>query len=313
MGIREAALLVSPAWMRLPPAKIKEQSAMSVFMTDCEHGLMLMNLTTRIRSPLGCPVKCPYLPCVTENFLLCACRKDCDCCLLCRRTHQETARFPALPAMSAMCASGCGRYLYQLSSEADCIHTRHLGTGELLYACKAGVFPRDMKLKAGGRLLFVAGGASGEALIFRAPELLPYAQVRVKGCCCGVDQWQGGLVLVCAVEDNDIHTSICTLPPNKIRPTEILRLEGQPGGLCVCPDGYTAIVGTLDGLMKICLTTGRLLWNLPGIPLCSHISCRGDLALASGDIKGQVQLFPHEQPWLAQSLYAGGEVDACFA
>ncbi len=285
---------------------------MSILITDCERGLMLVDPATRTRSTLGCSLSCPCLPCATDDFLICACRKECDCCLLCRRTHEELARIPAPPGMCALCASGCGRYLYQLSAEADCVHTRHLGTGELLFSCKVGVFPRDLRLRAGGRLLFVAGGASGEALVFQAPELLPYARIAVKGCCCGVDQWKGGLVLVCAVEDQDIHTAVFTLPPNGLRPTEILRLEGQPGGLCVCPDGYTALVGALDGLMKICLRTGRVLWNLPGLPLCSRIACRGDLALASGNMAGQAQLLPHEQPWLSQPLYAGGDAEACF-
>ncbi len=285
---------------------------MSILLTDCQQGLTLLDLTTRISYALDCSLPCPYLPCATEELLLCACRKTCNVSLIGRRTHQELSCIPAMAALSAMCPSPCGRYLYQLGSETDSIHTRHLGTGDLLFACKAGVFPRDMKLRRGGRFLWVAGGAAGEALLFTAPELMPCGTIHTKGCCCAVDEWQGGLVLVCAVEDQDIHTVVYTLAPSKIRPAELLRLDGQPGGFSVCPDGCTAILGTLDGLMKICLRTGRILWNLPNISFGSRVECRGGLALTSGDIKGQVLFLPHEQPWLAQPLYTGAEAEACF-
>lgn len=284
---------------------------MSILITDCERPPILHHPAKGSYQQLACSLKCPYLPCATNDFYLCACQAQRDCSCISRQTQQEICRIPALPALSAMCPSPCGRYLYQLSSEADCIHTRHLGTGELLYAIKAGVFPRDMKLR--GKQLLVAGGSSGELLIFNAPELLPYAQFHVRGCCCSADFWRGGLLILCAVEENsDIYTAVLTLAPSKLRPVELLRLEGQPGGLCVCPDGHTAMVGAFDGLMKICLHTGRILWNLPALSLCSHICCRGDMALASGDIGGHVQLLPHEQPWLSQTLYTGNETGACF-
>lgn len=285
---------------------------MNLFMTDCQQGLFLYHSATHIRRPIDCSLACPYMPCATRDLLLCACRKECDCCCISRRSLEENYRFPALPALSALCVSACDRYIYQLSSEADCVHTLHLGTGEIMYACKAGVFPRDMKLMSQGQLLLVAGGASGEVLLFQTPGLSLYRQLSVPGCCCSAEDWQDGLVFLCAVENQDIQTAVLTLAPSKIRPVEILRLDGQPGGLCVCPDRQTALVGTLDGLMKICLRTGRILWNLPNLPLCSQIKCQGGFALASADLGGQVFLLPHEQPWLSKRIFKGSEAQACF-
>ncbi len=283
---------------------------MSLMITDGKRAPIFYDPKTALQFPLDCSLSCPYLPCSTPDFLLCACRQERDCACISRHTREERYRIPALPALSALCPSACGRYLYQLSSEADCVHTRHLGTGELLFSAKAGVFPRDMKLY--GHQLLVAGGASGELLILSAPDLMPYAQFHVNGCCCSAQFWQGGLAILCAVEDNDIYTALFTLAPHKVKPWELIRLEGQPGGFCVCPDGHTALLGALDGLMKICLHTGRVLWNLPQVSLCSCIHCHGDMALAAGDIGGHVRLVPHEQPWLARTLYTGVEPEACF-
>ncbi len=285
---------------------------MNILITDCDQGLRLYHPSGKFLLPMECSLACPYMPRATSDCLLCACRKECDCCCFSRRSLRETSRFPALPALSAVCVSGCERYVYQLSTEADCVHTRHLGSGELLYACKVGVFPRDMKLRPQGQLLLVAGGASGEVVILQTPDLIHYATFHAPGCCCSVQDWQGGLAILCAVENQDIQTSLLILAPHKIRPVEVLRLEGQPGGFCVCPDRQTALVGALDGLMRIDLRTGEILWNLPNLPHCTDVSCQGDLALAAGDMSGQVQWIPLEQPWLAQSLFSGGETQACF-
>ena len=283
---------------------------MSILITDPERPPVLLDPMTSASHPLGCSLPSPYLPCANSHLFLCACRRERNCSCICRQTYQELAIIPAMPALSAMCPSPCGRYLYQLSCEADSVHTRHLGTGELLYSTKAGVFPRDMKLR--GRHLLVAGGASGELFILSAPDLIPHAQLQAGGCCCSVDYWKGGLIFVSTFGDNDMYSVVFLLSPSQIRPTPLMRLEGQFGGMCVCSDGQSAILGALDGLMKICLLTGKILWNLPRLSLCSHITCRGNMALVSGDIGGHVELIPHEQPRLARTLYIGSDPDACF-
>lgn len=286
---------------------------MNIFVTDCEKGLYFYQHHTGILSPIECSLPSPYMPCVTKDLLICACRIDLECCCFDRRTQAEVYRFPALPAMAALCVSPCERYIFQLSSEADCIHTRHLGSGDLLYGCKIGVFPRDMKLHPQKQLLMVAGGASGEAVLLQTPHLTTYAKFQAPGCCCSVQVWREGLVLLCAVENQQIETSVLTLAPSGFKPVELLRLEGQPGSLCVCPDGEAALLGSLDGLMKICLRTGRIFWNLPHLIHCTDTVCRGSLALAAGDISGQVYLVPHEYPWLTNTIFTGRETQACFA
>ena len=272
---------------------------MNIFVTDCEKGLSLYRPGPGLLLTIESSLSCPYMPCTSRDLLLCACRRDLECRCFSRRSLREISRFPALPALGAMCVSPCGRYVFQLSTEADCVHTRHLGTGDLLYGCKVGVFPRDMCLQPKEQLLLVAGGASGEVILLRAPRLLPYAQFQTPGCCCCVQSWRGGLVILCAVENHQIETALLTLAPSRLRPAELLRLEGQPGSLCVCPDGETALLGSLDGLMKVCLRTGDILWNLPHLIHCTDIRCQGPLALAAGDMAGQVHRLPHEH-WLSK-------------
>lgn len=219
---------------------------------------------------------------------------------------------PALPALSAMCLSPCGRYQYQLSSEADCIHVRHAITGELLFCAQVGVFPRMMRLHPRASMLLAAGGAVGEAYLFRAPELTCERVIPTRGACFTADFWNGGLLLVCAQEGDDIQTVVYSQAPNALRPKKVIALPGQPGGLCVCPDGQSALLSTPDGLMKLDIATGRLLWNLPEWPLCMRLSCRGGMALVSDTLSGQVCLLRHEQPWIKRILCSGSDAQASF-
>ena len=219
---------------------------------------------------------------------------------------------PAAPGLAAMCLSPCGRYVYQLSSEADSIHTRLTATGELIFAAPVGVFPRAMCLDASGRLLLAAGGAVDEAYLLSAPELMRERTIHTQSPCFAAGFWRGGLLLVCAAEGEDIHTAVYTLAPGTPRPHKLIDLPGQPGGLCVCPDGVGALISTRDGLMKLDIPQGRLLWNLPDLALCAGLCCRGPMALASLTLGGQVRLLSHYKPWLSRTVFTGTDVHACF-
>lgn len=261
---------------------------------------------------LFCDLDAPYMPAAGRDRLFVCCRKSRDCLCLCASTFAPLLRMPAQPALAALCPSPCGRYLYQLSSETDAVHALRVGTGEICYAAPAGVFPRSMRLHPSGRWLLTAGGAMKEARLLSAPELSREATFHTRGACFAADFWQGGLLLVCAIGEEDIQTSVCTLAPGKVRPREIQRLPGQPGGLCVCPDGISALLSTPDGLMKLDIPTGRLRWNLPQWALCMGISCKGGLALVSDTLNGQVCLLHHEQPWISRILARGTDAQACF-
>ena len=257
-----------------------------------------------------CVLEGPRLTCAGSACVCVGGNREC-LCLTCHGLR-EISRMPAAPGLAALCLSPCGRYVYQLSSEADSVHTRLTATGDLIFAAPVGVFPRAMCLDASGRLLLAAGGAVDEAYLLTAPELVRERTIHTQSPCFAAGFWRGGLLLVCAVEGEDIHTAVYTLAPGTPRPRKLIDLPGQPGGLCVCPDGVGALISTRDGLMKLDIPQGRLLWNLPDLALCAGLCCRGPMALVSATLGGQVRLLSHYKPWLSKTVFTGTDVHACF-
>lgn len=262
------------------------------------------------RLPIALPWPC--LPCACRSCVALCCQQTRQCLCMDRRTYAPVSCMPCPPGVNAMLFSPCGRYLYQLSAEADCIHTRLTANGELLYASPCGVFPRCMRMDDQGRRLLSAGGAAAEACLLSAPELLPLRTVYTRHPCFAADFWQGGLVLVCAVEGEDIHTAVYTLREGGVRPRKLTELPGMPGGLCVCPDGKYALLSTLDGLMKIALEDGRILWNRPEWALCMQMQCAQGRVLLGDTLDGSVALLDENQPWQQQILLRGSGAQACF-
>lgn len=259
---------------------------------------------------VDCALEGPRLTCAGSACVCVGGNREC-LCLTCHGLR-EISRMPAAPGLAALCLSPCGRYVYQLSSEADSVHTRLTATGDLIFAAPVGVFPRAMCLDASGRLLLAAGGAVDEAYLLTAPELVRERTIHTQSPCFAAGFWRGGLLLVCAVEGEDIHTAVYTLAPGTPRPRKLIDLPGQPGGLCVCPDGVGALISTRDGLMKLDIPQGRLLWNLPDLALCAGLCCRGPMALVSATLGGQVRLLSHYKPWLSKTVFTGTDVHACF-
>lgn len=284
---------------------------MNVLIADPAKGVFLIRGQEN-PVPIPCGAQSPCMPAAGVGRLIVLSQISRDCHVLRRGDYRPEIRFPAPPGTSALCPSPCGRWLYLLGSDADTVHTVHLGTGQLHYAHPAGVFPRSMRLSQDGSLLLVAGGAENEATLFSAPELLPVAVVHTRHPCFAADFWQRGLVLVCAAEGEDIQTVVYTLPTGRRRPREILRLPGMPGALKVCPDGLTALISTPDGLMKIDLLTGDLQWNLPKAALCMGLDVAGGSLLLSDLPDGPVTLAPLSQPWPRRTLWPNGDAQACF-
>lgn len=239
---------------------------MKILIADSGRGAFLWKNGEILR--LDCPAECPYCPAADRERLFLCCRKNRDCCCLSRRTLQVEKIFPAPPALAAALPSPCGKFLYFLSTEADAVQTVSLEKGELRCAAPAGVFPRSMKLHSSGRLLLCAGGAVNEACLLNAPDLTVRHVFYPKSPCFGADFWREGVVLLCAVEGEELETAVCVARPGRPRAREIQRLPGQPGALCVCPDGVSALLSTPDGLMKLSLPEGKLEWNLLEWALC---------------------------------------------
>jgi outer membrane protein assembly factor BamB len=64
--------------------------------------------------------------------------------------------------------------------------------------------------------------------------------------------------------------------------------------------------------MKIDLTTGRLLWNVPAGALCMGISVKNGRILVSDLPTGKVLLLPQDDPWPRRILWQGSAPQACF-
>ena len=285
---------------------------MSILVTDAAFGVGEWPRPDLPMRPVPCGFACPCAPCARAELMAFCCAQTRDVTVLRRRDYAQVCRMPAAPGTNLMCFSPCCRYLYQLGSDADCVHVRAVATGELLFAAPVGVFPRHMRLHPDGSRLLVAGGAMDEAYVLTAPGLNRLAGIGTRYACFAADFWRGGLVLVCATDGEDIQTVVYTLPPQALKPRELTRLPGQPGGLCVCPDALHALVSTREGLMLLDLIGGRLLWNLPQWALSVRLECRGALALVSGALTGQVGLLDVRTPWNGRVLASGVEPQACF-
>ena len=283
---------------------------MSLIIADTRLGVWKATDEGGPLTGVDCVLEGPRLTCAGSACVCVGGNREC-LCLTCHGLR-EISRMPAAPGLAALCLSPCGRYVYQLSSEADSVHTRLTATGDLIFAAPVGVFPRAMCLDASGRLLLAAGGAVDEAYLLTAPELVRERTIHTQSPCFAAGFWRGGLLLVCAVEGEDIHTAVYTLAPGTPRPRKLIDLPGQPGGLCVCPDGVGALISTRDGLMKLDIPQGRLLWNLPDLALCAGLCCRGPMALVSATLGGQVRLLSHYKPWLSKTVFTGTDVHACF-
>lgn len=284
---------------------------MGFLITDSQQGICLADGQGSIIRQISTQLQSPCWPVASREHLVVACHTQRDCLCIHRGIQEEEMTLPALPGLGGMCLSPCGRYLYQLSTEADCVHTLHLGSGELCYAMPAGVFPRCMRLHPDGKQLLIAGGAVCEAYVLAAPELLPLRTLHTRHPCFAADFCKDGFVLLCAAEGEELQTILYVLSPKGVKPRERLRLPGQPGGLQVCPDGETALISTPDGLMRVCLATGKLLWNRPEWALCMRMDIHGNLAILSDTLCGSAALMDIEEPWKQQFLLRGTDAQAC--
>ncbi len=261
---------------------------------------------------LPCAFSWPCLPCAGNACVACCCLSCRECLCLERGSWKKISAMPAAPGVNEMMFSACGRYLYQLSGDADSIHTRSVRTGELLYAAPAGVFPRCMKRSPSGRRILCAGGAVNEALLLNAPDLTTERTLLTRHPCFAADFWRDGLVLVCAAEGEDIRTVVCTMKPKDIRPQTLAELPGPPCAVCVCPDGATALLSARMGLYRIDLRTGKVWWNRPEWALCMRLECRGQTALISDTPDGSVCILHLNRPWEQQIIARHADSQACF-
>ena len=257
-----------------------------------------------------CPFLSPCAPCTGGGRVALCCRQLRECLCLGANGMEIISRMPALPAVCGMCFSSCGGMLYQLSSEADCVHALNAKDGTLLYSAPVGVFPRSMRLSPSGKSLLCAGGASNESLLLKTTDLSVMSRVETPSPCLLADFWAGGLVLVCAAESEGIQTVVYTLGLGGLR--EVAQTAGLPCALCVCPDGKSALLSTHTEMLKMDLSNGNVQWRSAQWALCMRAECRQNHALLSDLPDGSVWLVNHQRPRHKRLLACFEDSQACF-
>ena len=286
---------------------------MDVVICKPGKGVTVMTFPEGRRVDVPCPFEWPCAPCSDGKRLAFCCAQCRDCLCMESFTLQPVCRMPAVAGVCELRFSTCGSFLFQLGSEGDCIHTRCIETGDLLYAAPVGVFPRCMRQDASGERILCAGGALNEITLLSAPDLTLLHKNETHQPCFYADFCQNGLVLVCAVECGDIQSEVCTLSADGEKLRKIVRFSGPPCALCVCDEGTSALVSTGAGLSKIGLLNGKVLWTQPQWSLCTRVECRGKWALVSGTTDGGVWLLEHARPYRQYLLDSAADSQACFA
>lgn len=277
---------------------------MSVLIADKGRGLFLGCERTRCCMPIPCRALRPCLPCASKGLLLLACEQNQEVLCLSRADFRERLAMPALPGLCALLPSPCGQYLYELSSEADCIHMRSLQTGELMRGCPVGVYPRDMSMDRTGRRLLVSGGASGELMILDALELRVIQSIGLNGVVCAAAFIRGGAAALVTRENGELETSLEFVYADMVRHETLALFEGVAGSLCALGAMGVAL-GLQDGVRMLELSTRRLSPLCRELPLPGRLCWQGGRLLISNTLMGQVAQLGVQTPFPYETLYRG--------
>ena len=162
-----------------------------------------------------------------------------------------------------------------------------------------------------GKLVAVAGGAAGEVLLFQAPSLNLYRRIPVPGIACHAAFVDGGLAVLCAVEDDEVQTMLGFMAGNRSRMEEVVMLPGLPGVLQPLPDG--SILASSQGtLVKVSLRQKAIVWRSDSFGLPGGLSVWGEELLASDQLLGKVMALNWRRPREQRELFEGVEPVAVF-
>ncbi len=282
-----------------------------IWIADRELGLFLWSRDDFRQIP--CALNLPHAPCPSMTQFFCACKKRdmVQRFIYWEGNWKAEGEFPAPPGLECMQSSPEGGWLYLLSGEADSLHTVAAATGELLYGNEAGVYPRSVQVHPTGKLVAVAGGAAGEVLLFQAPSLNLYRRISVPGIACQAAFVEGGLAVLCAVEDGEVQTLLGFIAGNRTIMEEVAMLPGLPGALQPLPDG-TVLAGSVGTLAKASLRQKTVVWRSDSFGLPGTLSVRGDEVLVSDPLSGRVMLMNWRKPRDQHLVYEGNEPEAVF-
>lgn len=128
-------------------------------------------------------------------------------------------------------------YLLLLSGDTDCLTLVDQRTGTSLLTTPAGVYPQDMCILPGGRVVAVCGGAEGTLRLIRLPDLTLERLIRLPGnvqrIACAADC----LLTLCALEDDGLCCLMCRVPFQGRAYEPVLTLPGLPGAVHVDDSG----------------------------------------------------------------------------
>jgi len=277
---------------------------MQIWAADGEAGLMVKNGAEYVKIGPPGEALCPY-----SGRVFCAGRGEC------RGYRPDTGEIllsMAVPGgICAMAAFG-GR-LCALSSEADCLCALCPRTGEMHFSTPAGNYPRGLCLSPCGRFLAVAGGASGEALLFDQ-QLCCLQQLRLPGVCCGICFLARGMAALCAVGEGELSSRLMHISPRGVI-EEMLAFPDVPCSLCALPGGgcLAGFNGQVIGLRP----DGRIFLRLPvGYPACiRHLAgCSMICDLSPGRIitTDGTCIYRGPAPWDVLALPTLPPADHCF-
>ena len=111
---------------------------MSLIIADARQGVWKAADEGGPLTEVACALEAPYLTCAGSA---CVCVGGCRECL-CLTCHglREISRMPAAPGLAALCLSPCGRYVYQLSAEADSSRAASKSSAPLFFATSTDWF-----------------------------------------------------------------------------------------------------------------------------------------------------------------------------
>ena len=144
-------------------------------------------------------------------------------------TLVPTGLFAGGPGVRQMMTSCDGKRLYVLCEEADSVLMLDAQDGSPLYINRAGVNPQAMAMDETGRIMAVAGGASGEIMLMDSETLNVTARYDTRGMAFAVLLW-GNRVYALSL-DETLNTMFSAFGPGGWR--NMIRLPGMPGTLSV--------------------------------------------------------------------------------
>jgi len=214
-------------------------------------------------------------------------------------TARALMEYPLPPGVIRLCALPGA--LYCLSSEADSVSLLCPATGRLRLCAQAGCYPRDMQLSPCGRMLAIAGGASGTLTVLDVQELRPLMQTMLPGIVCAAAFLPSGLAALCAVEESDVTSQLYRVSPRGVV-SEMLRRPGLPGALLRLPD-HSLLLGATGAMLRL-RQDGRVLQRLP-CGLAGMLRCYPAFSLAADPLSGKVLQISHAIGKSAAVCYCG--------